>query len=189
MITIEQVRVYAPNRLAVWLLLVATGAVAVSLTPDLLDPQQWQHALRPLGPMLWVVLLVLQCLCAVLMLPSLPLVIASTLLFPEHPECVLLLAVVGVLLSALMIYANAGYLGLRQQNPQRPVLRRARYWIRRHGSPALCLWCMAPFLPTDVACYIAAGAKMPLKRYLPAILIGESVLCASVIYSVIGAIS
>lgn len=189
MILIEQARKFTPNRIAIWLSLVVCGALAVWLVPELVDPQQWRATLRPLGSALWIVLLMLQCLCAVLMLPSLPLVIASTLLFPEQPGRVLMLAVTGVLLSALMIYANAGFLGLREQNLKHPLLRRARFWVRRHGSPALCLWCMAPFLPTDLACYIAAGAKMPFKRYLPAVLIGESVLCASVIYSVVGLVN
>ena len=41
---------------------------------------------------------------------------------------------------------------------------------------------MAPLLPSDLGCYLAAAAKMPLRRYLPAVLIGESVLCAGAIW-------
>jgi len=187
--TIEQPTPPTRNRLGIWLLLVLSGALAMWAFPALIDPQSWGDTLRPMGATMWIALLALQCICALLMLPSLPLIVASTMLFPEQPERVLLLAIVGVLLSALMIYANAGFMGLRSQTPKRSVLRRARLWVRRHGSPALCLWCMTPFLPTDLACYVAASTKMPLNRYLPAILIGESVLCASVIYSVVGLIS
>ena len=175
-----------PYRLIVWLLLVLIAGTGVWLSPSLLDPESLRPSLSAMGPLLWVALLLMQCVCALLMLPSLPLIVASTMIFPSQPERVLLLAITGVLLSALMIYANAGFVGLRSRRPKGLALRRARYWIRRHGSPALCLWCMAPFLPTDLACYVAASAKMPLKRYLPAILIGESVLCASVIYGVVG---
>lgn len=177
----------APNqRLWLWLTLVLAAALTGWCFPHWLEPQRLELALRSLGAGMWLALLVLQCLCALLMLPSLPLVVASSLLLPEQPERVLALALVGVLLSALMIRANAGFLGLSRQRPAHRSLRKARVWIRRHGSVALCLWCMAPFLPTDAACYVAAGANMPLKHYLPAILVGETVLCAGVVYGVVG---
>lgn len=175
-----------PNRLRIWLLLVVAAAVLGWQFPEWLQPAHWRMWSDTSGPSLWLLLLALQCACAVLMVPSLPLVLASTLLYPDQPEYVLLLAMIGVLLSALLIRFNARFLGLHGLALRRRLLRRARIWIRRHGSLALCLWCMAPFLPTDLGCYIAAAARMPLSRYLPAILIGESVLCATVIYGVAG---
>jgi uncharacterized membrane protein YdjX (TVP38/TMEM64 family) len=175
--------------LSIWLLLVLAAALLGWLCPAWQDPARWYSLLDASGPAVWLILLALQCACAVLMLPSLPLVVASTLLYPDQPERVLLLALVGVLLSALMIRANAGFIGLDRQRLRNRSLRRARIWIRRHGSPALCLWCMAPFLPTDLGCYVAASARMPLSRYLPAILLGESVLCAGVVYGVAGLVS
>jgi uncharacterized membrane protein YdjX (TVP38/TMEM64 family) len=178
-----------PNRLRAWLLLVIAAALLGWLFPEWLEPSRWRMWSEASGPALWLLLLVLQCSCALLMVPSLPLVLASTLLYPDQPAWVLLLALVGVLFSALLIRANARFLQLHRQPLQRRFLRRARVWIRRHGSPALCLWCMAPFLPTDLGCYIAAAARMPLSRYLPAILVGESVLCAAVVYGVAGLVA
>ena len=35
-------------------------------------------------------------------------------------------------------------------------------------------------------CYAAAAARMPLTRYLPAVLLGESVLGAGVVYGAAG---
>ena len=172
--------------LAFWLLLVLAAALLGWICPGWQDPALWQSLFDSPGPAVWIALLALQCGCAVLMVPSLPLVVASTLLFPDQPLRVLLLALIGVLLSALMIRANARYVGLGRQRLRYRLLRRARAWIRRHGSPALCLWCMAPFLPTDLGCYVAAAARMPLSRYLPAVLLGEAVLCASVVYGVAG---
>ncbi len=178
-----------PGRLGVWLLLVIAAAMLGWLFPEWLELSRWRMWSDTSGPALWLLLLALQCTCALLMVPSLPLVLASTLLYPDQPAWVLLLALVGVLFSALLIRANARFLRLHSQPLRRRSLRRARVWIRRHGSPALCLWCMAPFLPTDLGCYIAAAARMPLSRYLVAILLGESVLCAAVIYGVAGLVS
>ncbi|MEZ5443395.1 MAG: VTT domain-containing protein [Lysobacterales bacterium] len=169
------------GRRLTWLLLLLLGLAALLGVPELRDPRWWSDLVAGAGLWPWLLLLALQCACAVLMLPSLPLVLASALLFPEQPGKVLLLALVGVLCSALLIHANAAWLqldrlatGSRWQQAQR--------WIGRHGSPALCLWCMAPLLPSDLGCYLAAAAKMPLRRYLPAVLIGESVLCAGAIW-------
>lgn len=164
-----------------WLLAVVLVLAGLALFPEWRDPHWWLAQRAQLGPLPWLVLLLLQCLCAVLMLPSLPLVIATALLFPQQPGSVLALALSGVLLSALLIYGNARLIGLDRLGPG---LVRARAWIGQRGSTALCLWCMAPLLPSDLGCYVAAASRMPLRRYLPAVLIGESVLCVSVIWGV-----
>lgn len=169
----------------VWLLLVLLCAVVMALLPFLRDPLWWATTLGNAGPWPWLILLLLQCGFALLMVPSLPLVLATALLFPDQPLQVLALALCGVLVSALLIRANATRVGLhRLQGGRR--LRQARAWIRRRGSAALCLWCMAPFLPSDLGCYVAAAARMPLSRYLPAVLLGESVLCGAVVWGVAG---
>ncbi len=168
-----------------WLVLVLLCAGLSALLPGLRDPSWWAAMLGSTGLLPWLVLLVLQCAFALLMVPSLPLVLASALLFPDQPLQVLALALCGVLVSALLIRANAAMVGLhRVQGGRR--LRQARAWIRRRGSAALCLWCMAPFLPSDLGCYVAAAARMPLSRYLPAVLLGESVLCGAVVWGVAG---
>lgn len=176
---------HLPRAARTWLLLMILCAGLIAALPALRDPLWWSAALGGHGTWPWLALLVLQCAFALLMVPSLPLVLASALLFPEQPLQVLALALVGVLISALLIHANAALVGLhRVQGGRR--LQQARVWIRRRGSAALCLWCMAPFLPSDLACYVAAAARMPLSRYLPAVLIGESVLCGAVVWGVAG---
>ncbi len=172
------------RRTAIWLSLAVAAALLGWLQPELLDPTRWSAWITNPGPLLWATLLALQCLAAVLMIPSLPMVVASAMLFPEHPGWVWLLALAGVLFSALLIRGNAQWLGLQHGWNRVPGGYRAQRWLSGNGSPALCLWCMTPFLPSDLGCYVAASSKMPLKRYLPAVLLGEGVLCASVILGV-----
>ena len=171
-------------RTMAWLTLAIVAAIAGWLQPQLLDPASWGDWLSDPGPLAWAALLALQCLAAVLMIPSLPMVVASAVLFPEHPGWVWLLALSGVVFSALLIHRNAAWMGLDHGWQRVPGGGRARRWLFDHGSPALCLWCMTPFLPSDLGCYVAAASKMPLKRYLPAVVLGESVLCGSVILGV-----
>lgn len=172
-------------RLCVWLLLIVAAAVFALSQPEWLELEHWRRVLRDSGPAFVLLALLLQWLMAVLMLPTLPLVAALAWLMPERPELALTLAMLGVLGSALAIHRAARVVGLTGLAHSHPRVAQARAWIARHGAPALALWCLAPFLPSDLGCYVAASARMPLPRFLAAVLAGELVLCASVIYGVV----
>ena len=171
-------------RLAVWLLLVISAALLLSSQPEWRNPEQWRVLLRDGGAGILVLALLLQWLLALLMVPTLPLVAAMAWLMPEQPGLALALAMLGVAGSALAIHRAAQVVGLTTLALAHPRAAQARGWIARRGAPALALWCGAPFLPSDLGCYVAASARMPLPRFLAAVLAGELVLCASVVYGV-----
>ena len=174
----------ARRRATVWSLLVALGVVVLLWNPVLADPAPWRALFTQAGPAFVLLALVLQWTMALLMIPTLPLVAALAWLLPEQPLLALAIAMGGVLGSALAIHLGAERLGLAPLLAASTRLAAAREWIARHGSPALALWCLAPFLPSDVGCYVAASARMPLPRFLAAVLAGELVLCASVVFGV-----
>ena len=91
-------------RTMAWLTLAIVAAIAGWLQPELLDPASWGDWLSDPGPLAWAALLALQCLAAVLMIPSLPMVVASAVLFPEHPGWVWLLALSGVVLTVGVVW-------------------------------------------------------------------------------------
>lgn len=172
------------RRIALWLALVFAAAVLGALQPDWREPDRWRVLLLDLGPVFVVAAVLLQWLLAVLMVPTLPLVAALAWLLPDRPALALAIAMLGVLGSALAIHRAAGVLGLADLAQASRRLAQARVWIARHGAWALALWCLAPFLPSDLGCYVAASARMPLARFLVAVLAGELVLCAAVVYGV-----
>lgn len=176
----------AVPRVALWLLLVTAIALTLGLNPEWRDATLWRQSLAALGGWLVPGVLLLQWLFALLMIPTLPVVAALAFLLPQQPLAAFALAMVGVLGSALLIYRAASQIGLTCLAHQSERLQPARRWIARHGSWALALWCLAPFLPSDAACYVAASARMPLGRFLLAVLAGEAVLCASIVYTVAG---
>ncbi|MCU0754624.1 MAG: hypothetical protein MUE46_05805 [Xanthomonadales bacterium] len=174
----------ARRRATVWLLLVALGGVLLLMNPTLADSGTWRAWLTQAGSGFVLLALLLQWTMALLMIPTLPLVAALAWMLPDQPLLALGIAMGGVLGSALAIHVGAERLGLAPLLAASTRLATAREWIARHGSPALALWCLTPFLPSDVGCYVAASARMPLPRFLLAVLAGEFVLCASVIYGV-----
>ena len=116
------------------------------------------------------------------MIPSLPLVVFAALSFPDHPSWVLLMSLLGVGLSASIIYRNVRWIELDALMQQHQFAARTSSIVRERGALGLALWCAAPMLPSDLGCYVAAGSGMHFGRYLTAVLAGESVLCASIIY-------
>lgn len=174
----------ARRRALVWLTLVGAVALLLLAHPEAAEAERWQQRLDAAGPGFVVAALLLQWLMALLMIPTLPLVAALAWMLPGQPLLALAIAMGGVLGSALAIHWGAERLGLAPLLAASPRLARARVWIARHGSPALALWCLAPFLPSDVGCYVAASARMPLPRFLAAVLAGELLLCATVVFGV-----
>lgn len=174
----------AHRRVAIWLTALALTGLVLLLQPATFEAAAWREALTVAGPAFVVVALLLQWGMALLMIPTLPLVAALAWLLPDQPLLALGIAMAGVLGSALAIHCGAAWLGLTRLAESSTQLHTAREWIARHGSPALALWCLTPFLPSDVGCYVAASARMPLGRFLAAVLAGELLLCASVVYGV-----
>jgi uncharacterized membrane protein YdjX (TVP38/TMEM64 family) len=166
-----------------WVFSIAAIGVAIIAyqNPVLPQPQHLSATFIELGNMVWLCYGALSILCAMLLLPSMPLVIAASSSFAAQPLSAWLLAMFGVLCSSLSIYYFSDRLGFAERMQQQPKLEATRALIQRFGAPVLAVWSFTPFLPTDLACYVAAAARMPFWRYLIATCIGEGVLCASIV--------
>lgn len=78
---------------------------------------------------------------------------------------------------------GAGERGERSARFDRPMLRRAERWISRWGAPIVALGFMTVGVQTAINA--AAGMlKMPLSRYLPALVVGA--LIWATIYVTVG---
>jgi uncharacterized membrane protein YdjX (TVP38/TMEM64 family) len=177
------------KRIVTWLALVLLIMIALRSQSQWQNPQQLVDTLAQSGSAFWLIWLGLQIAFALLMIPSLPLVIAASFCFPQHALLVLLMSLLGVAASATAIYFNANWLGMRALLLGRPRLAWLQKRLHADSGFALALWCAAPFLPSDLGCYAAAASGMRFARYLVAVLAGECVLCAGVIYGSAGLVS
>ena len=87
-----------------------------------------------------------------------------------------MVSMIGIVLSASLLYRFPGFAGydslLAARHPERLEKIRARL----AGPGAMwfvALWAFAPFTPTDLICYAAGLVRMPYRRMLMGIIIGE----------------
>ena len=120
------------------------------------------------------------------LLPSTPLVIAGTILFPEQPFLVLFVSMAGILLSSSMIYFFSDLLGFsdyfENHNPARAhkIKRRLE---RPSGFVFVIAWAFFPLVPTDLVCYLAGTTKMNYTKFIVAVFLGELALCSFYVFS------
>ena len=135
---------------------------------------------------IWLVYFVLSALRGFTLLPSTPLVLAGSVLFPDSPWLVLTISLAGILISSSLIYFFSEALGFTEyfegKHPAK-IERIRRLLEHPWGLAFVALWAFFPLVPTDVVCYVAGTAKMSFPKFIAAVFIGELVLCSIYVFS------
>lgn len=135
--------------------------------------------------LIWLIYLAFSIVRGVTLLPSTPLVLAGTLLFPEQPFTVLLVSMTGIMLSSTMIYYFSDYLGFSEyfDNHKPELSHRIKVKLEHPlGFLFVAGWAFFPLVPTDLVCYLAGTTKMKYWRFIAAVFIGELFLCVFYIF-------
>ena len=133
-----------------------------------------------------LVYLAMSALRGFTLLPSTPLVLAGTILYPSEPWLVLAIAIAGILISSSLIYFCSDALGFAQyfQNKKPLAIARIRRRLEHpYGLAFVALWAFFPLVPTDAVCYVAGSAKVHFPKFLSAVLIGEFILCSIYVFA------
>ncbi len=134
---------------------------------------------------IWLAYILITVLRGIFLLPSTPFVLGGVLLFPHSPAFVLFVSMIGVLLSAYLVYCHSGRLNLSHKivdkYPDRVNWLSKRLQSRR-STMVITFWSMFPLIPTDLICYVAGLAKTPLPYMLAGVLIGELCLNFCLVY-------
>ena len=171
--------------LAVWLGAIAAGVGSYLLYPHLFTAGNIADFLRRFAGEIWLIYLMMSALRGFSLLPSTPLVVAGTILFPDQPFAVLAVSIVGILLSSTMIYFFSEYLGFREFfEDHKPELTHKLKAKLEHplGFLFVAIWAFFPLVPTDLVCYLAGTTKMNYWRFIAAVLAGELILCSIYIF-------
>lgn len=134
---------------------------------------------------IWLVYLAMSILRGFSLLPSTPLVIAGTLLFPTQPFAVLAISIIGILLSSSMIYFFSEYLGFNEffENHKPELTHKIKARLERPtGFLFIAIWAFFPLVPTDLVCYLAGTTRMNYWKFIAAVLAGEMILCSFYIF-------
>ncbi len=119
------------------------------------------------------------------LVPSTPLVLAGTILFPAEPFLVLTISIIGILFSSTMLYYFSDYLGfgnyLERKHPAK--IDKIKNRMQKSGGFAfIFIWAFFPLVPTDAVCYVAGILKINFARFLAAVGFGEIIICSIYIF-------
>lgn len=169
-----------------WALLIV-GCIAYFVSyPAHFKPETIASFLSNSYHSIWPIYLAISILRGFTLLPSTPLVIAGTLLFPSHPWMVLAISISGIVLSSTLIYYFSDLLGFDEffesRKPRFVEKVRARL-EHPAGIAFVFLWAFFPLVPTDAVCYVAGSSRMNFAKFITAITAGELILCSFYIFS------
>jgi uncharacterized membrane protein YdjX (TVP38/TMEM64 family) len=157
----------------------------VLIYPQEFKPQNIAAFLAKFKTSALIVYLVLSILRGLTFVPSTPLVIAGTILFPSEPFWVLAISIVGIMFSSTMIYYFSDYLSfgdyLENKQPQKIAKIKERLQ-QPTGFLFVFLWSLFPFLPTDAVCYVAGILRMNFAKFIAAMTFGELIICSIYIF-------
>jgi len=134
---------------------------------------------------IWLVYLIMSALRGFSLLPSTPLVIAGTLLFPGQPFSVLAVSMTGIFVTSSMIYYFSEHLGFNDYfESHKPELSHKIKAKLEHpfGFAFVAAWAFFPLVPTDLVCYLAGTTKMNFLKFIAAVMVGELILCSFYIF-------
>jgi uncharacterized membrane protein YdjX (TVP38/TMEM64 family) len=171
--------------IGIWLAAVVGGIGSFVLYPHAFTAENIAAFLHRFQGEIWLVYLAMSALRGFTLLPSTPLVIAGTLLFPDQPFAVLIVSIAGILISSSMIYFFSEYLGFNDFfESRKPELTHKIKAKLEHplGFLFVALWAFFPLVPTDLVCYVAGTTRMNYWKFIAAVLVGELVLCIIYIF-------
>lgn len=116
-------------------------------------------------------------------IPSTPFAIAGVALF--SPVEAYVLNLVGILTSSMIVYYFAQYIGLDRQIKKRypQQKKRVKKALKNMELPIIAGWSLVPIVPTDLIIYVASSLKIPFKKCVLGVLLGEGTLNAIYIFA------
>lgn len=170
----------------VWFGLVALATVFVLLNPEWLERERLAAFITEFGAEAFVVYVLICLTRSLLLIPSTPFIFAGALAFPDWPLAVLAASMAGVLSGSLLIYSFPGIGGYderlkarypRQINTIRERMQgRSAWWVTLG-------WSAFPLVPTDLICYVAGLARMPILKMALAVQLGSFPLMAVYVFT------
>ncbi len=171
--------------LALWLAIVLAGVGSYLYAPHAFTPEHIAAFMLRFHGLIWLVYFLFSTFRGFTLLPSTPLVLAGTILFPEQPFAVLAVSMIGILLSSTMIYYFSEFLGFDEyfQNHKPELSQKIKQKLEHPlGFLFVAGWAFFPLVPTDLVCYLAGTTRMNFLKFIAAVFVGEITLCIGYIF-------
>ncbi len=165
--------------LILWIGVILAMVGYIIFHPEVLDPEVIKAFLESFNAQLWVLFIIANIVRGFFLFPNTPLLLAGAFLFPNQLWAVFWVSMAGVMLTAVLMYYFAEFLGvgeyLERKHPKQ-ILK----WEERLQKPwaiwIVMVWVMLPFTPTDLVYYVAGSIRMKLRHLLIGVFIGEVIL-------------
>jgi len=171
---------------ALWATVLLAGVSSYIYAPQTFTAEHIASFLERFQVWMLAIYFVFSVLRGFTLLPSTPLVIAGTLIFPSHPWLVLLISITGILVSSTLIYFCSDLLGFTDyfETKHSKAVKKIRSRLETPAGFLFVLpWAFFPLVPTDAVCYVAGTARMAYIKFILAVFLGELVLCSFYIFS------
>ena len=132
--------------------------------------------------LLYILIFVAGSLRGFTLIPATYLIVLALPFIPAVPLYFLIMA--GVMVSSLSVYYFFDYLKIDELfgNKHKALVQKARNLLSTYELPVIIFWSMAPFLPSDIICYISGTLRVNVYKFMLGMFIGEGVLCAVYIF-------
>lgn len=178
--------------IAIWILFLVFCIGFFLTHKQSFTPKELAMFLTRFGGWVMCAYLIVSLLRGFTLIPSTPVVLAGTILFPADPFWVLAISMTGIIFSSSMIYYFSEHLGFSEYLEEKQPAKIAKIHDQLQKPTGLLfvfLWSFAPFLPTDAVCYVAGILKMNFVKFILAMAFGELILCSIYIFFYSGLIA
>ena len=171
--------------IGIWVAAIVCGIAAYFLWPDSFSPSSLAAFFQKHQDAALLVYLLVSIARGFTLLPSTPLVLAGTIIYPDSPFTILAISIFGIVVSSSLIYWFSDLLGFDKyfssKKPDRLGMIRQRL---EHplGLGFVAAWAFFPLVPTDAVCYVAGTIRMHFGKFIAAVFAGELILCSLYVF-------
>ncbi len=159
-----------------WVLAALVVFVLWLQDPGLFTQESMAARIESWGPWVFGAFIGVSLVRGLFLVPSTPVILTGGMLFPESLPTVFVISMVGIVMSATVIYLLPGVGGyddlLERRYPEKTAHVKTLL-VKPHTFWVVVGWSFFPFVPTDVICYVAGLVGMSYRRMIFALLLGE----------------
>ena len=170
---------------SVWLCLVALVLGLLLLFPDWLTRDSISAYLAGLGSGALLVYLLMCMTRSLLMIPVTPFVLAGAITFPDLLMLVFGISLAGIVVGAFLIYSFPAFGGYDRLLEEKYPAKIALLKKNMHGKRSFWIiagWSFFPLVPTDLICYVAGMVRLPFRKVVGPLMVGEIPLVTIYVY-------
>jgi uncharacterized membrane protein YdjX (TVP38/TMEM64 family) len=169
-----------------WVAVVIALLASIAAEPSRFTGAAIAATIASAGPWAIALFSIVAMVRGALLIPSTPVIVAGGLLFPGALPFVFVVSMAGIVTSAALLYRFPGFAGYDERLAARYPAKLAKLRERLQSPWAMWFvagWAFFPVVPTDLICYAAGLVRMPFRRMMAGIILGEVPLVAAYVFA------